>query len=516
MKFPTVNWAQAWATIYGRKYLIAGVIVLLIVGGAVWRMVSSDSVAATENAPREVVVARVLDLMNGGTSLSVVGDVQSKNEAKISTEASGRITRVNVSLGDTVGTGTFLAEIENSSQRAAVLQAEGAYDAAKAAVPNLESSLESAKGAAVSTLLSAYANLESAIRDAADPLFTNPNSSALSFNIIVTTDSQAKLSVENTRGSFNTILNRHKMRSTSLSPKSDLAAEFDAAEADVRAARNFIDTLLKALNSGVPSTEVTEDELAAYKSEAASARTALTTSLSAITSARSALEVATNNAESNGNGGVSLAQASLKQAEGAYNAALANLEKTRIRAPISGTVTHFSLKLGDNVSPGQQVAIVSNTGTLEIIASVTEEDRSQLAVGAKVTIEGGYIGTVTRIAPALDPVTRMIEVRVGLTADVAKNLTNGESVRLNIEKKSANTAAGGSLRIPLAALKMGTERNVVFTVGEGFKLVAHEVKVGALSGDYITITEGLFPETEIVADARGLKEGDVVQKGSRD
>ncbi|OGG72714.1 hypothetical protein A3A38_00825 [Candidatus Kaiserbacteria bacterium RIFCSPLOWO2_01_FULL_53_17] len=515
MKFSSVNWARIGTVIYTRKYYVAGLIILLVVGGAVWRLASSEEALQTSENRREVSIARVADLMNGGASLSVIGEVESKSEAEIRTEAGGSITSVNVSLGSYVGAGHILAEIENSSQRAALLQAEGALDAAKASVPNIESSLEAAKGSVVSTLLSAYAAVENAIRDAADPLFSNPNASTPSFNVIVTTDSQARLALENTRSSFNSILGRHKARGASLSSASDISKELDATETEVRAARNFLDTLLKALNSAVASAEVSDDDLATFKAEATAARTSLTTSLSAITSARSALEVAKNNAS--GSGRVSSAEAQLKQAEGVYRAALANLEKTRIRAPLNGTITNFSIKLGDYVTPSQQVAVVANTSALEIVTDVTAEDRTRIVTGSTASIEGGFTGTVTKIAPALDPITRKIEVRIGLPAEAVRALVSGQSVRVEIARTTpASSKAAGALRIPLAALKMEAERALIFTVNNESKLIAQPVTIGALSGDYITVTEGLTADTEIVTDARGLKEGDIVAVGSKD
>ncbi len=503
---------NAWVFITAHTYYTAaGVIMLLILIGTVWHFASGSAAPVdTNKALREVIVGRVADLMNGGSNLSVVGEVRSKSEATISTETGGRITSVNVSLGSTVGAGTILAEIENSSQRAAVLQAEGAFDAAKASVPNLESSLESAKGSAVNTLLSAYAALESAVRDAVDPLLALPNSSTPTFNIVTTTDSQSKSILENTRPQFAIVLSREKSQGTAISKNSDLKAELAQTETEVRQARNYIDLLLKALNAGVVSAGVSESDLATYKTTAASARTSLTTSLSAITSAQSALEVAENNTS----GSVSSSAASLKQAEGVYNAALANLEKTRIRAPISGTVNNFSIKLGDNVSPGQQVAVVSNNGALEIVASITEEDRTNIAVGGKVAIEGGFEGTITKIAPALDPVTHKIEIRIGLPAAATKILTNGQSVHIELTKKVASTATSGPISIPITALKIEASRAIVFIVESGH-IVSKEIKIGKLSGSSVQITEGLTADTDIVIDARGLKDGDEVTTSTR-
>jgi len=478
-----------------RTQAIAGIVAVAVIGAII---VFSRGAASTETAksPREVQVARVSDLMNGMSGLSVVGEVQSKSEAKISPESSGRITRVYATLGQNVGTGAILAEIENSSQRAALLQAEGSLDAAKA-------SQSGSRGTAVATILTAYGAIDSAVADAVGQIFSDPESSQAAFTVS-SKDTQALADIERIRPTLRPILERHVTASISLSESSDLGAELTLVESELREVRTYLDVTLKALNAGVARDDITLSTISGYVADVTAARTAVTTSLSAVVSARATTE--------NG-GAVTSSQANIKQAQGTYNAALANLEKTRIRAPISGTLNNFDIKLGDTVSASQQVAVVSNNGALEIVAFVTENDRAKISVGGKVAVEGGFTGTITKIAPALDPVTRKIEVRIGLPLDALKELTNGESVRVELKQSASASTTGaktGPLRIPIAALKIESDRKVVYTVDAESKIVALPVKSGKLSGGFVEITEGLTAETEIIADARGLKEGDVV------
>lgn len=489
-----------------RAYTVAGVLVCAVIVIAFIRFSGAENVTEATRPIRSVEMQTVAELMNEGQLLSIVGDVRSVSEAKVSTEASGRITRVYVSLGSTIGAGALLAEIENSAQRAALLQAEGALEAAQAAIPNLSSSLESARGTALTTLLTAYANVEGAIHDGVDPLLINPETTTPTF-IVTTRDSQAKLTIENNRSSFDPILAREESIGTTLSINSDLVTELTHTEHEVRTARNYVDVVLKALNDGIVTSSVSEADLVAYKAAASAARASLTGSLAAIASARSTLEVAQNNVGTDST--VSTAGASLKQAEGAYNAAKAALERTRIRAPISGTVNNFSIELGDSVGIGQQVAVISNNRALEIYVYVTEVDRARMTVGDQVVIEGGLTGSITRIAPALDPETRKIEVRVGLSEATTRALVNGQSVRVSFITEGAQ-AESDTIRIPLTALKMEPNRTVVFSVNDENLLVAHEVHTGNLTGNMIEITGGLERDMLIVTDARGLKEGGVV------
>lgn len=486
------NTAKAFLLRY--KWYVLGVIVLGI--GLIGYAFNGDGESpAADSGPREVRVARVSDLMNDVNSLSVVAEITSVSEAKISAESAGRIARVNAELGDRVSAGTVLAEIENSSQRAAVLQAEGALDAARASAGGSQES-------AVSTLLGAYGAVNTAIEDAVGQIYTNPESSQGGFSVS-TRDTQALAAMEASRNRMSDIVRRQDAQVGAVGA-GGATAELATLEGELREVRVYLDIVLRVLNAAVPREDVTATTISGYVADVTASRAAITTSLTAVISARTALE--------SGGGTLSSSAAAIKQAEGSYQAALANLNKTIIRSPISGTLNNFTVKLGDFVSVTQQVAIVSNNGALEAVAYVTEEDRGRITVGQKVRL-GETTGTITKIAPALDPVTRRVEVRIGLPAKTT--LTNGQSVRVELSENSVTTPAQGPLSIPITALKIEANRTIVFGVENG-TVVAHEITIGKLSGSTVQVLAGLTAESEIVADVRGLKEGDEVSTGARD
>jgi multidrug efflux pump subunit AcrA (membrane-fusion protein) len=110
------------------------IVVLLIIG----RSLGGDAQTEEYSKKRFVDISRVEDLMGGGRSLIIVGNVESINEAAVRSETGGKVVRVRASLGDRVSAGQTLAELENSSQRAALLQAEGALEAAQAALTKIK------------------------------------------------------------------------------------------------------------------------------------------------------------------------------------------------------------------------------------------------------------------------------------------------------------------------------------------------------------------------------------------
>jgi RND family efflux transporter MFP subunit len=499
--FKRIGWK--WGTA-----LVAGVVIVFLTLLVLVRNADAPQVAAQESTPK-VALASVADLTRGGSSLSVAGTVESQTEATVRAEKGGEITRVNYALGDAVAAGAVVAEIDNAAERAAVLQAEGAVQAATAAANTSATSLSATKDSAVAALLSAYGTVEKAVHTDTDPMFTNPNGTDIRFNV-QSADSQAVNDSVNGRGTLGAIIAREEARSSTLSSSDDLVAEAMKTESELKTIRDYLDNVIRALNAGVSSPSASDSAIAGYKATATASRSTITTALSALISTRQGLENA-QKAAAQGEGAISSTQAALTQAQGALAAAKANLEKSIIRAPISGTINSLDLKRGDYVQALSPVLTVANNGALEVTSYVTADDAPRIAVGDEADVDG-VKGTITRIAPALDPLTKKIEVRVGLPAAASQSLINGQSVVVTFTKPATAAAkpVTGPLVVPISALKIGSENTMVFTVSTSSTLVPHNVTLGALMGDRVEIKDGVTQDMIIVTDARGLQAGETV------
>lgn len=497
-----------------RGWLRAGIIVLGFVVGIsiISRFFGGSAVEPTLPDTRAVEVRSVLALINEGEPLSVIGTVSSRSEATVLAQKTGEVTRIYRQLGDYVTAGSIIAELENASERAAVAQAQAGVEAAEASAGVSQTTLTAARSSAVTSLLTAYAAVDNAVHSDIDPMFSNPSGVNPQFNI-VSSNSQAKTDAENGRLVLGLVLGREQSRITTLSTDDDLISEFALTEAELRQVRDFLDDVIATLNAGVAAYNITDATITTYKATAVAARTTITTSLSSITSARQTLQTALQNS-AEGSGNISSASAALKQAQAALAVTQASLERTIIRAPISGTVNSLSLDLGNFIQASTPVVTIANNSALEVEAYLTESDARDVRVGAPVSVDSGRIsvrGTVTRVAPALDPVTKKIEVRVGLT-DGAGTLINGQSVTLAIERTVQTSGSVPSrIIIPISALKIGANGISVFTVSTSSTLVAHPVVVGTLLGDKVVVEEGLTLDMEIVVDARGFQENEEVE-----
>ncbi len=516
----TSSGAEKFKKLSHRQLISLGLVVgALIGGGFVLLNYGTTETAKTIGAiAREVSVASVLELSNSRSALPLIGTVTSISEATIRAEGSGQIVGVYRKLGDFAGAGTIIAELENSRERAAVQAAEAGVKSAEAAAgisaisgEREKDLLTEAKVSAINSIRSAYDVIDDTIRSKIDPMFVDPNLVNPKF-LVTLPDSQLAIHINFERLQATEILKQQENRKASLSTQDDVKAELDRAEKDLRFIKDFLDDVISGLNQGIPTPAASQQTIDGWKLTGSIARTTLNANLSGISLAKDNLtgkEAALAISGKQTGSGVTTSDAALRQAEAGLRLARINLEKTFLRSPISGTLNSFSLERGDFVTAFQEIAVVSNNNALEIRAYITEEDAREIRVGAKAVIEGSVNGVVTKVAPALDPRTKKIEVRIGITQNGAA-LVNGESVRIDLSRTTQELDTKAKISIPIAAIKITADGPVVFTVEDDGTLKSHVVTEGALLGDTIIIENGVTPEMKIVLDARGLKEGATV------
>lgn len=475
------------------RYQIGIAILAVIVLGGVGFLLNSNKTASDTNAGlRTVTLSSVAELSGSGSGSSILGTVRSVTEAELLAQAGGSVRSVRAHVGDSVPAGFVIAELENSTESASVLSAEGAYEAAVAASQTVAP--EQVKTNALNAYTSAYATLDTTLSQYVDTFFGDEG--AFGPELLVSANSISPSQISRER---RVIAEAMDVWQKSLSTAA--TADPNALLANASSATQKTATLLTELAqiSGERSSNVSTTQLTAL----ATARSTVSTLLATIASAQASYK-SQSQANTGGN-------ASVKQALGALRLAQANYEKTIIRAPIAGTINFLPVHVGDYVSNLEHVATVAQNGALEIDAFVSEDNRSALTVGTKVGIEGGATGLVTQISPALDPITKQIDIRIAVTG--TSNLVNGQSVRITLPStptKQTTASTTAQVLLPLTAVKLSANSREVFTVGTDSRLVALPVTIGDVIGDRISITSTLPIETSIVIDARGLSEGQKV------
>jgi RND family efflux transporter MFP subunit len=91
-----------------------------------------------------------------------------------------------------------------------------------------------------------------------------------------------------------------------------------------------------------------------------------------------------------------------------------------INAPIAGVISEDAVDEGDVVAPGTHLFTVIDPTSMRLEASVPSSSLGVLSVGTPVEFEvrgypnRAFAGTIERIAPVADPVTRQITILVGI------------------------------------------------------------------------------------------------------
>lgn len=499
-------------TWYGKRnvrvvfFVLMGLLVAVVMKGG-----GAESVTEPTTTLPVVSVATASELA-GAQSLQLIGTVRSVNEATIDSEVSGRVTGVSVSLGDTVFAGQIIARLENTTQYASLLQAEGSYEAAQAAAAQSDISVTEAANAkqtalnnAISAQRAAYTTVNGVLLNTVDDTFRNLEDHKPSFSLIGGINNDE---IVNLRATLRDDMRTWSQLVSGLTTEQNLDSAQAASLAYTLKVANLVDLIYgrSIALSNVEKTTLSGASIDSYKASLTSARAQLDSVDGSLKGTYTQLQSANesyNRAVISGTGGsVSSANAQLKQALGTLKNAQANYQKTLLRSPISGVIQELNVQQGDFVASFQTVAKVTGEGSLEVTAFVGDTDKSVIEVGQIVGVGNGVEGVVTHIAPAIDSVTKKTEVRIGVAAD---SLTNGDTVRITLTQESIST----EVVIPLAAVKLTAENAAVFMVVDGV-LVAKTVTLGEIRGSSVVIESGLTRDEFIVDDVRGFASGQQV------
>ena len=497
MKFLEIMYARFGKKMTQRTIVITIVVVIL---GSYFLATQADTPLVTVTENKKGVTIQKAGALSGAQNFTAIGSVTAVSEARLVTERSGRVTGVYAGIGDSVPAGKILAELENSSERASLLQAQGAYESALVSGVGADISLAEAKTGAQNEFRSTFTIADDTIRSLVDEFFSNPTERNIAFRL--NGDGQAgRLNAERT--ALETVL---KTWESSVSTNTGTIESLNDAERDLIRVGTFVSELSFILADQKPNKNLTETDIGTYKARFTVARTRIDSGLQSISRARNTLLQAEQSASNNT--ATSESDARIKQALGGLRAAQSAYEKTLVRTPITGVVNAFYLKANDNVSQGVPAAIVANNGALEITTAISDDDRSGIAIGDMVTLDQNSSGTITRIAPAIDPTTGKVEVRIGVAPKSI--FKNGDTVTVQFTRKSTGVTKDKALLVPISAFKITATGPVAFTLDGESKLVPVPVTLGAIQGEMVVVKEGLDAETEIVTDARGLKAGEVV------
>jgi multidrug efflux pump subunit AcrA (membrane-fusion protein) len=182
-------------------------------------------------------------------------------------------------------------------------------------------------------------------------------------------------------------------------------------------------------------------------------------------------------------------------------------------SPVAGIVVALPAQIGMTISQQVPLARIASGSALEIKLYVAERFISKMAVNlpCEITLDAWpgeiFRGTVSEVAPTVDPASRTMEVRVSV-ANAGAKLKAGMFAKVKIITESKNNI----VKIPAAALIQRFGEDYVFAVApdpenpDAFVVRRKPVLPGILIDDVLEVHDGLSADEEIVVRGQTLLE----------
>lgn len=190
------------------------------------------------------------------------------------------------------------------------------------------------------------------------------------------------------------------------------------------------------------------------------------------------------------------------------------IESSKIKSPINGTVDKVNVKLGENAAPGQPAFRVVNSSNLKVTAQVTEAYINNLKKGNDVVIlipdiKKEISSKVSFLSQSIDEMSR--------TFTAEAKISNTENVRPNMIAimKIVDYTANNTIVIPVNVVQNNnTEKYVFVAINENNKLVARKkvISAGRVQNGQIEVNSGLSKDDKLInVGFQGLQDGEIIR-----
>lgn len=549
-----------------KRLPLALVLLTLAVGGWwAWR-----AIHATDNGAAALITGTV-KRGNLTETISATGSVtaQTGAQVKIGSQITGRIKKLSADVGSQVKAGQVIAELDLPDVQAQLNQAKANLAVARTKLAQQQSGVGMQRTQASSAVLqaqagrtSAQARLRSAQAAADLQSAQTPTDIARAKNAVASaqaarstaqsnlsqTQAGTELQVANAQQQINqataTALNsernlsRQKLllekgyvaastvdqaqaiaavdKSQVLAAQQSLALVQQKNTADVKAGRNQLtqaEQEVKTAQASLTAANAGPFQEAVKRAAVGDARAALAQSEANLTLARGNTAQNTLKAQD-----VKQAQESVRVVQQQVAYAQAQMDKTLIRSPISGTVLQLASQQGETLAAGLSsptLIVVADLKRLQVDAYVDETDIGKVALGQSVTVTvdafpgQSFSGRVAKIASGSTIIQAVITYDVTITLSSMEHpLKPDMTASVTIQTGTHN----GVLLVPSEAIKTST-KGVTVTVLNKAKTAteARKVTLGGTDGVNTEIREGL-KEGETIVLAGALKAAAGTQK----
>jgi membrane fusion protein (multidrug efflux system) len=208
---------------------------------------------------------------------------------------------------------------------------------------------------------------------------------------------------------------------------------------------------------------------------------------------------------------LAVARGDVERAVAGRDLAIEKLAKTKIYAPMAGSIKEKKVTAGDYIRNGTLIASIIRIDLLKLDFSVSEKEVGGLRAGQDVVFKVDaypgreFRGRLKTIYPSLDEKTRSLQVEA-----VAENADGRLKPGLFARVTLFTGPPRNTVVAPITAL-LYDNANIKLFVVDGNKARERSVKLGRKFGEFMEITEGLKEkETVVTVGQNNLMEGVLV------
>lgn len=191
------------------------------------------------------------------------------------------------------------------------------------------------------------------------------------------------------------------------------------------------------------------------------------------------------------------------------------LEMTRIKSPINGSVEEVNLKVGQMANPGLPAVRVVNFSSVKVVAEIAEAYAPKVKPGNKVVVffpdfNTEIVSQIRFTSKYINPINRTFQSEVRLGPSKVEYRANMMAVvRINDYRNPS------AFTVPITLIRETEAGKYIYVaVEEKGKLVARRlpVKVGSTYNGLAEITEGITAGDKIITTGfNGLIDGELIQ-----
>jgi RND family efflux transporter MFP subunit len=472
--------------------------------------------------------------------VSLTGKVVPAQKVDLGFEYSGRLARVNTTVGAVVKKGQNLASLSNGDYYANLQKSQATYQSEQAKLADIQKgnrpesiaiaradvdvatqNVAQARLAVVEGIKDTFAKSDDAVKNKSDSVFNNPRSTNPELTFFVDGNPPLRSSVEAQRLRVGEILVMWQKLSTNVNANGLTEAQIkESSDYSVIIQKFLID--LNTAVASINSSQAGSATFQGYRTDISSARSIVNTSIQTFNSAvndlhnkDSALARANQSQALQLSGStpeeIKAAQANAQSAAASVSSASASLSKTVINAPFNGIVTRVQYKTGESVNAAEPVITLMSDASFEIETYVSENDVPKLKVGqtAKVTLDA--LGDATVFEAVVNQVDLSETIKDGVVTYRTRlqflsrdeRIKSGLTTNVTIETDKRSDV----IKVPQTAIVISKGKKMVKVAPAGTTAWTKDVDASA---KLVPVTTGTIDRDGDLEVTSGISAGDIV------